>query len=40
MKRITLSKILRSLQNMSPQIEVDPDIAARARRSLERMLAI
>jgi quinolinate synthase len=40
MKRITLPKILRSLQELSPQVEVDPDIAVRARRSLERMLAI
>jgi quinolinate synthase len=40
MKRITLPKILRSLQEMSPAIEVDPDTAERARRSLERMLAV
>ncbi len=40
MKRITLPKILRSLQTLSPQIEIDPDTAERARRSLERMLAV
>ena len=40
MKRITLPKILRSLQTLSPQIAVDPDTAERARRSLERMLAV
>jgi len=40
MKRITLPKILRSLQELAPEVDVDPDMAARARRSLERMLAV
>ena len=40
MKRITLPKVLRSLQQMAPEVDVDPDTAARARLSLERMLAI
>jgi quinolinate synthase len=40
MQRITLPKILRSLETMSPQIEIDPAIAERARRSVERMTAI
>lgn len=40
MKRITLPKILRSLQTLTPQIEVDEETAQRARRSLERMLAV
>jgi len=40
MKRITLPKILNSLQTMAPEIHVDPDTAERARRSLERMLAV
>lgn len=40
MKRITLPKILRCLQTLSPAIEVAPDVAARARRSMERMLAV
>ncbi len=40
MKRITLPKILRSLQDLEPEITVDPDIADRARRALERMLAV
>jgi quinolinate synthase len=40
MKRITLPKILWSLQNLEPVIEVDPEIAARARRATERMLSI
>jgi quinolinate synthase len=40
MKRITLPKILRCLQTMSPAIDVAPEIAARARRAMERMMAI
>jgi quinolinate synthase len=40
MKRITLPKILRALQTLSPAIDVPPDIAAGARRAMERMLAI
>ena len=40
MKQITLPKILRSLQRMEHQIEIDPTIAARARRAVERMVAI
>ena len=40
MKRITLPKILRSLQTLEPRVEVDPAIAARARRAVERMLEI
>jgi quinolinate synthase len=40
MKRITLPKILRSLQTMETQVEVEPGIAARARVAVERMLAV
>lgn len=40
MKRITLPKIRRALETMSPEIFVDPDVAARARAAVERMLAI
>ena len=40
MKRITLGKILRSLETLQPRVEVDPGIAARARRSVDAMLAI
>jgi quinolinate synthase len=40
MKRITLPKILRALQRMEHQIDIDPAIAERARRSVERMVAI
>jgi len=40
MKLITLPKILGTLTEMSPRIEIDPEIAERARVSVERMLAI
>lgn len=40
MKRITLPKILKSLQNLEHAVEVDPEVSERARRSVERMLAI
>jgi quinolinate synthase len=40
MKRITLQKILRSLQTLEPRIELDPELAARARRSVDAMLAV
>ena len=40
MKRITLPKILRSLQTMEHRVEVEPAVAERARRAVERMLAV
>ena len=40
MKRITLPKILWSLRNLQPEVEVDPTVAERARLSMERMLAV
>jgi quinolinate synthase len=40
MKRITLPKIRRALETMSPEVLVDPTTAARARAAVERMLAI
>jgi quinolinate synthase len=40
MQRITLPKIVRALESMSPQIEIDPAIAARARLAVERMAAV
>ena len=40
MKRITLPKILRSLQTMEYEVQVDPAVADRARLALERMLAV
>ena len=38
MKRITLPKILESLQTLGPCVEIDPKVAVRARRAVERML--
>lgn len=38
MKRITLPKILDSLLNMKEEITIDPQIAAKARRAVERMV--
>jgi quinolinate synthase len=40
MKRITLPKILHALQTMTTEVVVDPVVAARARQSVERMLAV
>jgi quinolinate synthase len=40
MKRITLSKIRSALEVMAPQVTIEPEVAARARRAVERMLAV
>jgi quinolinate synthase len=40
MKMITAPKLLRSLQTMTDEVLVPPDIAERARRSVERMIEI
>jgi quinolinate synthase len=40
MKRITLANIRRALKTNQHVIDIDPAIAARARRSVERMLAV
>jgi quinolinate synthase len=40
MKRITLGNIRRALETMTHAVEIDDAIAARARRAVERMLAI
>ena len=40
MKMITPAKLLRSLQDMTDEVTVDDAIAARARSSVERMIAI
>ncbi|SDF90218.1 quinolinate synthetase [Limimonas halophila] len=39
MKRITLPKIRQSLETLSPEVTVDPGVAADARRAVDRMLA-
>jgi quinolinate synthase len=38
MKRITLPKILRSLETLTHRIEIDPEVAKRAARAVLRML--
>lgn len=40
MKRITLTKVERSLETLTPLVEVTPEIADHARQAIERMLAI
>ncbi len=40
MKRITLPKILQSLETMTHEVVVDPAIANRARLAIERMIAL
>ncbi|KYK29499.1 MAG: quinolinate synthetase [Candidatus Proteinoplasmatales archaeon SG8-5] len=40
MKRITLEKVVRSLESLSPAIELSREIIERARRPLERMVDI
>lgn len=40
MKRITLANIHSALENLTPTVEIDPLIAARARKSVERMLNV
>jgi len=40
MKRITLPKILDSLVNLQYEVLVEPEVAGRARRAVERMLAV
>jgi quinolinate synthase len=40
MKRITLGKIRRALEELSPEVTITPDVAALARRAVERMLAL
>ena len=38
MKRITLAKIFESLDKLEPRVEIDPRVAEKARRAVERML--
>jgi len=40
MKRITLANIRRALETMTHQVTIDEAVAARARRAVERMLAV
>ncbi len=40
MKRITLPGILRALETMEHEVTIDPDIIEKARRPIERMIAL
>lgn len=40
MKKISLKKVLRALETLSPRVEVPQTTAVRARRAIERMLAV
>jgi quinolinate synthase len=40
MKRISLDNIIESLEKLQHPVEVRPDLAERARRSVERMLEV
>ena len=40
MKRITLANIQQALETLQPRVEIDSDVAVKARRAVERMLAI
>ena len=40
MKRITLANIYECLETLEPRIEIDPNVAEKARLAVERMLAV
>jgi len=40
MKRITLANIRAALEENRHVVTIDPEVAARARRAVERMLAV
>ena len=40
MKRITLEKVLWSLEDLKYEVKVPPEIAARAKTAIDRMVAI
>jgi quinolinate synthase len=40
MKQITLEKVRSALRDMSPTVEIEPEIASRARVAIDRMLAV
>ena len=40
MKKITLEKILDSLETMTPEVKVPEEIRVKARAAVDRMLAI
>ena len=40
LKRISLGNIRRALETMGPEVTIDPAVAVRARRAVDRMLEI
>jgi quinolinate synthase len=40
MKTITLDRVISSLEQLSPQVQVPPEIAVKARRAIDRMLEL
>jgi quinolinate synthase len=40
MKKITLKKVLESLENLKPEVKLEPDIMVRARNPLELMMQV
>jgi quinolinate synthase len=40
MKMITPRKLRDALRDLQPKVEVDPDVARRARVAIDRMLAV
>ncbi len=40
MKRITMERIRDALRDMQHEVHVDPDVAARAKDAVDRMLAV
>jgi quinolinate synthase len=38
MKTITLDKVIRSLETLTPRVRVPEDIARQAKRAIDRML--
>ena len=40
MKKITLDKVLKSLEKMEPELIIDKDIIRKARKPLEKMMEI
>ena len=40
MKKATLEKVRDCLRDMTPRVTVPPDVAARARRAIDAMLAV
>ena len=40
MKQITLAKVRDTLRDLEPRVEIDDQVAAKARVAIDRMLAV